>query len=200
MKRSAFVALGVVATLLVPAVVPAYAAAALAPVAPATPSAAQDLVAANPQGRTVLVAVINYENVAGRGVHDRLAAFARANPDIKIVVKPVAGAGPLSEFLAKAAYAAARQGRFAAFHDGAIAASQANTYYSLRDSAPLLGLDWSQFQRDFQDPAIAEQVKANAKYAADHKIAEAPAFIAGEQVFAGPWEKLDLAKVAAAVK
>ncbi|MCA0200670.1 MAG: hypothetical protein LCH56_07475 [Proteobacteria bacterium] len=164
------------------------------------PAAAQttELVAANPMGASTLVAVINYENIAGKPVHDRLVALGRANPNNKIVVKPVAGVGPLSEFLAKAAYAAARQGKFAAFHEAAISAPQANTYYGLRDSAPLIGLDWARFQKDFQDPAIADEVRANAAFAEAHQIASPPAFVAGGQVFSGPWEKLDLAKAAAA--
>lgn len=168
----------------------------------ALPAAAQtaELVAANPNGASTLIAVINYENIAGKPVYDRLAAFARANPNIKLVVKPVAGAGPLSEFLAKAAYAAARQGKFPAFHDAAISAPQANTYYSLRDSAPVIGLDWARFQKDFQDPAIADEVRANTAFAAENKIASPPAFVAGGQVFSGPWDRLDLAKIAAAAK
>jgi protein-disulfide isomerase len=168
----------------------------------ALPAAAQtaELVAANPNGASTLVAVVNYENIAGKPVLDRLAAFGRANPNVKLVVKPVAGPGPLSEFLAKAAYAAARQGKFAAFHEAAILAPQAHTYYSLRDSAPLIGLDWARFQKDFQDPAIAEEVRANAAFAQEHQIASPPAFVAGGQVFAGPWDKLDLAKIAVAVK
>ncbi len=172
----------------------------LAAVALPVAARSAELVAANPNGASTLIVVINYENIAGKPVHDRLIAFGRAHPDIKLVVKPVAGTGPLSEFLAKAAYAAARQGKFAAFHEEAISAPQANTYYSLRDSAPLMGLDWARFQKDFQDPALVEDVRANTAFAEEHKIASPPAFVAGGQVFTGPWDKLDLAKVAAAAK
>ncbi|MGE3334303.1 MAG: DsbA family protein [Rhodospirillaceae bacterium] len=169
-------------------------------IAPPAAAHAAELIAANPSGASTVVAVINYENVAGKTLHDRLLSFGRANPNVKIVVKPVAGIGPLSEFLAKAAYAAARQGKFRAFHEVAISAPQAHTYYSLRDNAPLIGLDWERFQKDFQNPAIADEVRANATFAAEHKIANPPAFVTGGQVFAGPWEKLNFAKVAAAAK
>ncbi len=169
-------------------------------ISPPTAAQSPELIAANPSGASTVVAVINYENVAGKSLHDRLTSFGRANPNVKLVVKPVAGTGPLSEFLAKAAYAAARQGKFPAFHEVAISAPQAHTYYSLRDNTPLIGLDWARFQKDLQDPAIADEVRANATFAAEHTIGSPPAFVAGGQVFTGPWEKLDLAKVAAAAK
>lgn len=163
------------------------------------PASATDLVAANPAGSTTVVAVINYESAAGRMMGERLAAFARANPEIRIVVRPVAGGSPLSEFLAKAAYAAARQGRFQAFHEASLAAPIANTWYSLRDSAPLLGLDWQRFQQDFMDPKLIEEVRANGKFAEEHKLA-APGFVAGGQAFGASWDKMDLTPVAAAAK
>jgi protein-disulfide isomerase len=200
MPRAALAAIKVVIFTLASFSATAFAADTLPAEPQAAASRSAELVAANPNGASALIAVINYENIAGRAVHDRLVAFSRANPNIRFVVKPIAGTGPLSEFLAKAAYAAARQGKFAAFHEAAISAPQPNTYYSLRDSAPLIGLDWPRFQKDFQNTAIAEEVRANAKFAEEHKIAGAPAFVAGGQVFAAPWDKLDLSKIAAAAK
>lgn len=164
------------------------------------PPAAQgpDLVAANPGGGATLVALVNYESPTGRITRDRLVAFAKQNPDIKILVRPMGAGGPLSEFLAKAAYVAARQGKFLAFHDAALTAPQAHTWYSLRDNAPLLGLDWLRFQQDFMDPKIAEAVRANVEFAKERNIAGPPAFVAGGKVFAGATP--DLAQVAAAAR
>ena len=192
----------VLALLLTPSLTLAAAApekpAAAKPVAPAVPG--PDLVAANPGGSAVVVAVISYENLAGHQVQERLAAFAKQNPGIKVLIRPTSGGGPLSEFLAKAAYTAARQGKFLAFHDAAVAAPQAYTWHSLRDSAPILGLDWARFQSDFMDPAVVDAVRANAEFAKERGIAAPPAFVAGGQVFAGPWAILDLRAVAAAAK
>lgn len=200
MPRAAPVAIKVVVFTLVSLMTPALAVRTATAQPQAAAGPVTELVAANPNGASTLIAVIDYENIAGKPVRERLIALGRANPTIKVVVKPIGGSGPLSEFLAKAAYAAARQGKFAAFHEAAISAPQANTYYSLRDSAPLIGLDWPRFQKDLQDPAIAEEVRANAKFAEERKVASAPAFIAGAQVFTGSWDQLDLAKIAAAAK
>ena len=179
---------------------PAFAANSLA-ANPASPAeSGTELVAANPGGTSTLVAVINYENVAGRMLRDRLVAFGRDNPDIKVVIRPVPGGGPLAEFLAKAAYAAAQQGRFAAFHDAALTSPQAHTWYSLRDNAPLLGLDWPRFQQDFQNPKTAEAVQANVKFAEEMKITSPPAVVTAGRVFTGPWEKLNFTEVAAAAR
>lgn len=159
-----------------------------------------ELVAANPGGDSTLIAVINYQDLAGGTFRERLAAFAKQNPDIRIVVRPTSGVGPLAEFLAKAAYAAQRQGNFSSFHDAVLAAPQAHTYYSLRDHAPAIGLDWAKFQRDFQEPQIAEQVAANAAFMKENNITVTPAFVARGKVFAGPLEQLDLPAVAAAAR
>jgi protein-disulfide isomerase len=203
MPRASFVA--VIGSILSLAFVsfspPALAASAVPPVpAPSAPMPGPELVAANPGGTSSIVAVINYESVAGRAMRERLVAFGLSNPDIKIVVRPISGGGPLSEFLAKAAYAAARQGKFVAFHEAALGAQIAHTWYSLRDNAALLGIDWPRFQKDFMDPQIVEAVRANAKFAEEHKIAGSPAFVAGGQVLAGPWEALDLRQLAVAAK
>lgn len=203
MTRASLVAvIGSILTLalLVPSPVAHGASAVSAKPGAADPTPVTDLVAANPSATSRVVAVINYENAAGRMLQNKLSSFARGNPDIRIVVRPLSGGGPLSDFLAKAAYAAGRQGKFVVFHDAALAAPIANTWYSLRDSAPVLGLDWQRFQQDFMDPKIAEEVRANAKFAEEQKIANTPAFVAGGQVFAGPWASLDLEQVAAAAR
>jgi protein-disulfide isomerase len=194
---AAVLAISSISTAAVAAAVPEKPAAAQpAPLAPAVPG--PDLVAANPGGSATLVAVVDYESPTGRATRDRLVAFAKQNPDIKIVVRPMGAGGPLSEFLAKAAYVAARQGKFLAFHDAALTAPQAHTWYSLRDSAPVLGLDWARFQQDYMDPKIAEAVRANVEFAKEQKIAAPPAFVAGGRVFAG--DTPDLAQAAAAAK
>lgn len=165
----------------------------------ATDSAA-DLVAANPGGAKAMTVVVNYDSAATRVFHGRLTAFARANPDIKILIRPVAGGGPLAEFLAKAAYTAARQDKFPAFHDAALTSPQAHTWYSLRDSAPLLGLDWSRFQQDYQKSEAAAAVQGNAKYVEDVKVTSVPAVIVAGRVFTGAPDKIDLDEAARAAR
>ncbi|MGE4062004.1 MAG: DsbA family protein [Rhodospirillaceae bacterium] len=200
MPRALLVAvIGSILTLIVGLIPPAFAASAVAPAPAPVAASGAELVAANPNGASSVILVVNYERAAGRNMHSRLAAFARANPDIKVIVRPVGGGGPLADFLAKAAYAAGRQGKFAAFHEYALAAPIANTWYSLRDNAAVVGLDWARFQRDYMDPAFAEDVRANAAFAEEQKVT-APAVVAGGRAFSGPLETMNLTEIAAAAR
>lgn len=166
----------------------------------ADPSPGPPLVAANPDGGASLVALIDYEDPSAQLLRDKLAAFSKSNKDIKLVVKPWASYGPLSRLSAKAAYAAERQGKFAAFHAAIMNDPGSHTYLSLRDLSFAHGLDWDRLAKDLDDPKVGEAVDANVKLAASLKVTCGPAFVAGTQVFNDPWNKLDFAAMARAAK
>lgn len=155
-----------------------------------------DMVVANPNGKATVIAVVDYQDYGLHMMRDQLSAFARENPDIKLVVKPWASGGPLSRFAAKAAYAAAKQGKLPQFHTAMISDLGPHTWYSLRNAAPAFGLDWKRFETDFADQALDQRVEADARTIAELKISSSPAFIAGGRVFRDPWNKINLAQVA----
>lgn len=202
--------LAVFGTLFVFALAPALtsqaaeAPAAKAPAAKAEPKAdptpGPPLIAANADGAFSLVALIDYEAPGTQLLVQKIAAFTKANRDIKLMVKPWASNGPLARLSAKAAYAAQRQGKFAAFHQAMLADPGSHTYFSLRDLCNAVGLDWQKLAADLDDPKVAEAVDANTKQAESLKVAAGPAFVAGTQVFNDPWNKLDFTAIAAAAR
>lgn len=157
---------------------------------------ADDMVVANPNGKATVIAVVDYQDYGLHMLRDRLSAFANENPDIKMVVKPWASGGPLSRFAAKAAYAAAKQGKLPEFHAAMISDLGPHTWYSLRNAAPAFGLDWKRFESDFADQALDRRVDADARAIAELRLSTSPSFIAGGRVFRDPWNKIDLAQVA----
>ena len=163
------------------------------------PTPGPPLVAANPDAGASLVALIDYEDPSAQLLRDKLAAL-QSNKDIKLVVKPWASYGPLSRLSAKAAYAAERQGKFAAFHAAIMNDPGSHTYLSLRDLSFAHGLDWDRLAKDLDDPKVGEAVDANVKLAESLKVTSGPAFVAGTQVFNDPWNKLDFAAIARAAK
>lgn len=163
-------------------------------------ASAADMVVANPAGKTTVTAVVDYQDYTSHMIRDRLAAFAKENPDIKIAVKPWAAGGPLSRFCAKAAYAVAKQGRLPEFHAAMMSDLGPHTWYSLRNVAPQLGLDWKKFESDFADESLDRQVDADAQSIAKLKISNSPAFIAGGEVFSGAWDKINFSRIAEAAR
>lgn len=168
--------------------------------AKADPTPGPPLVAANPEGGLSLVALIDYEDPGAQLLREKLAAFAKANKDIKLLVKPWAASGPLARLSAKAAYAAERQGKFQVFHEAMLADTGSHTYLSIRDMSYAIGLDWEKLAADIDDPKTGEAVDANAKEAEGLKLTPGPAFIAGTRVFNDPWNKLDFTAMATAVR
>ncbi|MBX7197777.1 MAG: DsbA family protein [Rhodospirillaceae bacterium] len=167
----------------------------------ADPTPGPPLVAANPEAGAVLVALIDYEDTGTQLLRDKLAAFAKANKDIKLQIKPwAASGGPLAHLSARAAYAAERQGKFAAFHAAMLSETGSHTYLSIRDLSNLIGLNWEKLAADIDDPKTGEAVEANAKLAESLKLATGPAFVAGTKVFNDPWNKVDFAAMAAAAR
>lgn len=166
----------------------------------AEPTPGPPLVAANPEAGASLVALIDYEDPGTQLLREKLAAFAKANKDIKLLVKPWGASGPLARLSAKAAYAAERQGKFRVFHEALLADSGSHTYLSIRDMSYAIGLDWGKLAADIDDPKTGEAADANAKEAERLKITSGPAFIAGTRVFNDPWNKLDFTAMAAAAR
>src|SRR2546423_11664152 len=108
--------------------------------------------------------------------------------------------GPLSTVSAKAAIAAAKQGKFAAFHAALLSDSGSHTWYAIRDLAAVVGLDWDRMRADMDAPELAAAVEANSKLAETLKITDSPVFIAGGRIIAEPWNKLDLGRLGAAAR
>ncbi len=162
----------------------------------AIPASREGLVAANPGGEVTVLALLDYEDVGTQLIGEKLKEFTRRNPDIQLVVRPLAQRGPLSTMTAKAAYAAARQGKFAELHDALLHDPGSHTWLSIRNMAPLVGLNWDRFQTDFESPQVAAAVEANVKFASGLKLQDGPVFIAGERVWSEPWNKVDFARLA----
>jgi protein-disulfide isomerase len=168
--------------------------------AKAAPTPGPPLIAANPEATATVVALIDYDDPGAQMLRQKLGAFGKDNKDIKLEVKPWAADDPLARLSAKAAYAAQRQNKFPAFNDAILRDPGSHTYLSLRDLANIIGLDWAQFTKDLDDPKLGEAVDANAQLAAKLKATADPAFVAGGQVFTGPWDKVDFKAIALAAR
>ena len=93
----------------------------------------------------------------------------------------------LSEASADAArmgLAAAKQGRYAAFHHAMYAAGRPDAA-SIEAAARVAGLDLAQARQDMADPRIASEIEANLEFARQLGFNGTPSWVIGEEIHAG---------------
>jgi protein-disulfide isomerase len=74
--------------------------------------------------------------------------------------------GPGSQFAARAALASRRQGKYVAFHNALMQATEQVAEATVMKVARDVGLDTEQLRADMQDPAIQEAIARNLQLAA----------------------------------
>lgn len=146
---------------------------------PATP------VGGNPQGDVSLVEFFDYRCPYCKQVEPALESLLRQDPQLRMVYKEFPVLGPASVTAAKAALAAQKQGKYAAFHRAMIALKgqiDDNAVYAVAQS---VGLDIERLKRDMKAPEIERLIKANYALADALNIDGTPGFVIGDQIVPG---------------
>ena len=142
-------------------------------------------VSGNPKGDVTLVEFFDYQcgycKRSLKPVMDLLAADRR----LRIVWKELPVLGPASRFAASASMAAAKQGKFLAFHKALMGASDKPSEGSVMAIAGRVGLDVERLGRDMKDPAIEAYLDETSRLAAEIGIRGTPAFVIGDTLVPG---------------
>ena len=138
----------------------------------------------NPDGDTVLVEFSDYACGYCRQSVEDVKALVAANPDLKVVIRelPILSQGSIEA--AKMALAAAKQGRFGAFHE-AMYEEGRPTDDAIERAARAAGLDMARARADATSEEVARELEANRTYAEQLQISGTPAWIAGDEVMQG---------------
>ena len=104
---------------------------------------------------------------------------------LRVVWKEFPILGPVSRFAARAAMAAARQGRYLDFHLAAMGAPGKLTEASVMGIAERLGIDIGRLRRDMEDPAIGAYLDETNRLARNLGITGTPAFVIGDTLVPG---------------
>jgi protein-disulfide isomerase len=142
-------------------------------------------VGGNASGDVTLVEFFDYNCPYCRRVAPTVADLEEADPDLRIVYKEYPILGPGSQFAARAALASQRQGKYVAFHNALMQATEQVTEQTVMAIAREVGLDTEQLRADMQDPAIQEAIGRNLQLANALGITGTPSFIIGEEVVPG---------------
>ena len=136
--------------------------------------------AGNPRGDVTLVEYYDYNCGFCRSSLPTVAALVKADPGVRVVYRELPVLAPSSHAAALASLAAARQGKFAAFHRALYAAgpvSEATIDAAARGSGVALSTSPA--------PADEAEIAANLRTAGRLGIAGTPGWIVGDRMLIG---------------
>lgn len=137
-----------------------------------------DPILGNPNGKISIVEFFDYQCTHCIHMAPVIAAIVKANPDVRIILKELPIRGPISDFAARAALAAHKQGKY---HDLSLnlltaAGKETLSEESILEKAKTLGLNVDQLKKDMHSKEVDEQIKSNYKLGQDLKLLGTPAF------------------------
>jgi protein-disulfide isomerase len=141
---------------------------------------ANDPVIGNPSGKVTVVEFFDYQCPHCVDMAPVMTGLTQANPNVRVIFKEFPIRGPVSEFAARAALAANKQGKYTAFSHALLNGSRTLTTASVMQIAQAAGLNVEQLKKDMEDSTIKNQLKANIKLAQDLKLMGTPAIFVGK--------------------
>lgn len=150
----------------------------------------------NPKGSVVLVEFSDYACGYCRQSMADVDALVAENPDLKVVMREYPILSPLSTEAARWALAAAKQGKFAAFHRAMFNVgrpSEAN----IQKAAKQAGLDIAKAREAIASSDIETEIGRNLAIGERMGFDGTPSWVIGDQAFSGAVGRKALAKAIA---
>lgn len=138
----------------------------------------------NPAGRHVLVEFTDFAcGFCRRSAEDVRQLIAR-DPELKVVVRQLPIIAPESVDAARMGLAAARQGRYPAYHAALFAIGRPDAA-GVAQAARQAGIDMATAKVALADPALDTEISRNLDFARRLGISGTPAWIAGGRLLTG---------------
>jgi protein-disulfide isomerase len=142
-------------------------------------------VSGNPNGDVTLVEFFDYNCPYCKMMAPVMEQTEAADPQLRIVYKEFPILGPGSEFAAKAALAANKQGKYGAFRHALYQVRGHVDEAQVLEAAKAVGLDVDRMKADMQDAVIESELAKNAKLGEILHITGTPGFVIGNQITTG---------------
>jgi len=146
---------------------------------PATP------VIGNPDGDVVVVEFFDYRCPYCKAVAPMIKEEVASDGNVRLVMKEIPILGPKSVQAARAALAAAKQGKYDAFHFALMTRPGDMSDAHIDTVAGLVGLDIPRLRRDMESQEIEDALSRNLALAEAIGIRGTPAFIIGKTLVPG---------------
>ena len=138
----------------------------------------------NPQGKLTLVQFTDYACGFCRQSVADIKALTAAHPDLRVVIRELPILSPASERAARVALAAAKQGRYAQFHD-AMFAGDKPAPASIAAAADAAGVDKTEATGYANSPTVTAELAGNVALARELGISGTPAWVVGDRLLIG---------------
>ena len=153
-------------------------------------------VGGNPDGDVTIVEFFDYRCPYCKRVAPTVRELLERDGNIRMVYKEWPILGPDSEFAARAALAARKQGRYLELHERLMGSKRVDEE-SVMAAARELGLDLERLRADMRAPETEAHLAATMELANRLGITGTPAFVVGEELIPGMASRATLEKLVA---
>ena len=142
-------------------------------------------VVGNPDGDVTVIEFFDYRCPYCISVAGKLRANVQADGNIRLVMKEFPILGPESEYAARVALAAAKQGEYEKVHFAFMSTKTKVTKASALKLAEKIGLDMDRLRADIESEEISQEIQKNRRLATELQIRGTPSFVIGDNVVRG---------------
>jgi protein-disulfide isomerase len=139
-----------------------------------------DPVAGSANGKITIVEFFDYQCSHCVDMAPVINSIIQSNPDVRVVFKDFPIRGPMSEFAARAAIAANKQGKYYEFSHALLGTSLSLNEDTVFDIAKSVGIDVSKLKKDMNSSYVTDEIKNTYGLAQEFKITGTPAFFIGK--------------------
>jgi protein-disulfide isomerase len=144
-----------------------------------------DAVIGNPKGNVTVVEFMDYNCGWCKKAMVELGEVVKADPNVKVVFKEFPIFGENSEYAARAALAAEKQGKYWALHQAMFSHEGQVTIEVVDQLATANGLDIAKMKADIESEEIGLKLSENLQLGKELAINGTPAFIIDDKVVGG---------------
>ncbi|HEY1876090.1 MAG TPA: DsbA family protein [Rhizomicrobium sp.] len=157
-------------------------------------------VLANPQGDITIVEFFDYTCPYCKAAEPRLMHLVDGDKRVKLVTKEFPILTPASMIASRMALAAAKQGKYRAFHLALMRREGLLDEAGIVETAKAVGVDVNRARRDMAAPDVTGEIIANFNLARAIRVFQTPAYIVGTHLVAGDSADINFAREVARAK
>lgn len=131
----------------------------------------------NPKGNVTIVEFFDYQCVHCKRMKPIISELSSKNPKVRVIYKELPIFGKNSQTAAKAALAAAKQGKYEAMQAALFKVEKRLDNDLVMATAKSIGLDMDKLKADMESKAIADEIELNQALAEKLNLMGTPAFI-----------------------
>ncbi len=131
--------------------------------------------------KVVLVEFFDFSCGYCKRLAPTVEAIVKANPDVKVVFKPITFVAPISKYAAQAALAAGEQGKFMEMYTVLLGSQERLDEKKIDEMAKKLGLDMDKYEQDVKSQKVQDTIKRVSQLGNKVQVHGVPALILNGQ-------------------